>query len=385
MGISNDLSIYFSPVSLEGQWNEDQIGSKIYSYQSHFPELSRKGYALIYAPEFRGDSNIHFDSPLPDDFRKEFYALNCGSLWQQNFYDLGTILPGNELKDTQHAIKTVVQELNRLQIIPILVGGSQDLTLSMYDAYSNLEQLVNICTIDAALDLGSPDQDTSANAYISKILVQRPCHLFNLANIGLQIPYAGAKEFELFEKLYFDICRLGEFNADFKKAEPHLRNADLISIDFTSIKASELLFKQGNPNGFYAEQICQIARYSGMSDKVSSLGIFNYQNLTDVSNKLLAQIIWYFIDGIENRTGDFPMGSKKDYVKFTVFIEESGHEIAFYKSNKSARWWMEVPYPAKEGSKYERHHMAPCDREDYDNAMKNVIPDLWWKTYQKLV
>ena len=385
MGISNDFSIYFSPVSLEGQWNEDQIGSKIYSYQSHFPELSRKGYALIYAPEFRGDSNIHFDSPLPDDFRKEFYALNCGSLWQQNFYDLGTILPGNELKDTQHAIKTVVQELNRLQIIPIIVGGSQDLTLSMYDAYSNLEQLVNICTIDAALDLGSPDQEVSANAYISKILVQRPCHLFNLANIGLQIPYAGAKEFELFEKLYFDICRLGEFNADFKKAEPHLRNADLISIDFTSIKASELLFKQGNPNGFYAEQICQIARYSGMSDKVSSLGIFNYQNLTDVSNKLLAQIIWYFIDGIENRTGDFPMGSKKDYVKFTVFIEESGHEIAFYKSNKSARWWMEVPYPAKEGSKYERHHMAPCDREDYDNAMKNVIPDLWWKTYQKLV
>lgn len=385
MGTSKDLSIYFNPVNVEGNWNEDQIGSTIYSYRSSFPELSRKGYALIYVPEFRGDSNIDFDLPLPDNFRKEFYALNCGSLWKQNFYDLGTILPGNELNDTKHAVKTVVQELNRLQIIPIIVGGSQDLTLAMYDAYSNLEQMVNICTIDAELDLGSPDQDVSSNAYISKILVQRPCHLFNLANIGLQIPYAGAKEFELFEKLYFDICRLGEFNADFRKAEPHLRNADLISMDFTSIKASELLFKQGNPNGFYAEQICQIARYSGMSDKVSSFGIFNYHNQTDVSDKLLAQIIWYFIDGIENRTGDFPIGSKKDYVKFTVFIEETGHEIAFYKSNKSARWWMEVPYPAKEGSKYERHHMAPCDRVDYDNAMKNVIPDLWWKTYQKLV
>ncbi|MBM3184992.1 MAG: formimidoylglutamase [Bacteroidetes bacterium] len=385
MGTSNDLSIYFSPVNIEGNWSEDQIGSKIYLYKSDFPELSRKGYALIYVPEFRGDTGVHFDSLLPDDFRKEFYALNCGIVWQHNFYDLGTILPGNELKDTLHAIKTVVQELNRLKIIPIIVGGSQDLTLAMYDAYSNLEQLVNICTIDSALDLGTPDQEVSSNAYLSKILVQRPCHLFNLANIGLQIPYAGAKEFDLFEKLYFDICRLGEFNADFKKAEPHLRNADLISLDFTSIKASELLFKGGSPNGFYAEQICQIARYAGMSDKVSSFGIFNYCNITEVSNKLLAQIIWYFIDGIENRTGDFPMGSKKDYVKFTVFIEESGHEIAFYKSNKSARWWMEVPYPAKEGSKYERHHMAPCDKEDYDNAMNNVIPDLWWKTFQKLV
>jgi hypothetical protein len=46
---------------------------------------------------------------------------------------------------------------------------------------------------------------------------------------------------------------------------------------------------------------------------------------------------------------------------------------------------MEVPYPPKEGSKYERHHLAPCNKEDYDNAMKNQIPDLWWKTYQKLV
>ncbi|MFY7944667.1 MAG: arginase family protein [Crocinitomicaceae bacterium] len=385
MSAKNDLSIYFSPVEIDGSWNEEQIGSKINSYRVTFPDLEKKGYALIYVPEFRGDSIDQDDSLLIDEFRSEFYKLNHAVLWQQNFYDLGTIKPGNELKDTIHAIKSVVFELIKIQVIPIIIGGSQDLTLAMYEAYGNLEQLVNICTIDSSLDLGTPDQDISANAYLSQILVKRPCHLFNLANIGLQIPYAGAKEFELFEKLYFDICRLGEFNSDFKKAEPHLRNADLISIDFTSIKASELLFKGGNPNGFYAEQICQISRYAGLSDKVTSMGIFNYLNKTEVSNKLLAQIIWYFIDGVENRTGDFPIGSKKDYTKFTVFIEESGHEIIFYKSNKSARWWMEVPYPPKEGTKYDRHHLAPCYLEDYENAMKNQIPDLWWKTYQKLV
>jgi hypothetical protein len=45
---------------------------------------------------------------------------------------------------------------------------------------------------------------------------------------------------------------------------------------------------------------------------------------------------------------------------------------------------MEVPYPPSNGKKYERHHIVPCDWEDYDNAMKNEIPDLWWKTYYKL-
>ena len=59
-------------------------------------------------------------------------------------------------------------------------------------------------------------------------------------------------------------------------------------------------------------------------------------------------------------------------------------EIIFFKSNKSARWWMEVPYPPTSGTKYERHHMVPCNKLDYDNAMNNEMPDLWWKTYQKL-
>jgi len=45
---------------------------------------------------------------------------------------------------------------------------------------------------------------------------------------------------------------------------------------------------------------------------------------------------------------------------------------------------MEVPYPPKKGSRYERHHLVPCNKEDYDQAMENEMPDLWWKTYQKL-
>jgi hypothetical protein len=45
---------------------------------------------------------------------------------------------------------------------------------------------------------------------------------------------------------------------------------------------------------------------------------------------------------------------------------------------------MEVPYPPQSGTRYERHHLVPCDKHDYDNAMINELPDLWWKTYQKL-
>ena len=278
----------------------------------------------------------------------------------------------------------MVSELVKSNILPFIIGGSQDLLMGVYDGYAKLEQLVNICSVDYSLDLGDPQKNVDANSYLTPIMLKRPCYLFNHANIGLQIPYAKPKDLKLFEKLFFDICRLGEFNSDFRKAEPHLRNADIINIDFKSIKASEVFSHGSNPNGFYAEQICQIARYAGISDKVNCTGIFNYTDKNEISDKLMADIIWYFCDGFYSRWGDFPMGSKSNYKRFSVFLEEGKYTIVFFKSNKSDRWWMEVPYPPAEGKKYERHHLVPCNKEDYDKAMKNEMPDLWWKTYQKL-
>ena len=158
-------------------------------------------------------------------------------------------------------------------------------------------------------------------------------------------------------------------------------------MDLQSIRSSDFRGKHyDSPNGFYAEQICQITKYAGISDKLTSFGIFNLypEGNTESSDHLIAQIIWYFIDGVSQRKGDFPIGSKKDYTKFLVNLEDFKEEIIFYKSDKSDRWWMEVPYPPQKESIYERHHLIPCDYQDYEKAMKNEVPNLWWKTYQKL-
>lgn len=384
-----DISIYFSPVSLEGEFSEFTIGGTIVRHsEGNFPEIEKGGVALIYVPEFRGDKNFSSQqSSASDAFRSSFYELFRGIDWTMPVYDLGDILPGNELNDTYFAVGQVVAELVKKKVVPVLVGGSQDLTLALYKGYEKLEQTINLCCVDHKLDLGDPDSETNSDGFISQLLLQRPCYLFNHANIGLQAPFASKAEFELFEKLYFDICRLGEFNADFRKAEPHLRNSDILSIDFKSIRASELLnVNYTSPNGFYADQICQISKYAGISDKLTSFGVFNFipEKKPGAASALLAQIIWYFIDGFAQRKGDFPVGSKKDYLKFTVHLDDFKDEVIFYKSNKSERWWMEVPYPPQAGSKYERHHLVPCDMQDYEQAMKNEIPNLWWKTYQKL-
>jgi formiminoglutamase len=388
-----DLSIYFSPISSENEQilnhstkKSGSIGTHVKAHTSHgFPDLTKNGIAIFYVPEFR---NSKYEDVQTEKFRQHFYQLFQGNEWNLNCFDLGDIQPGDRIEDTYFAVSKVIEELVKNQIIPVLIGGSQDLTMAMYDGFENLEQLINICSVDSSLDFGSPDEDIHAHGYLSHLLTKKPCHLFNYATIGLQAPLCSKEEIELFEKLYFDYCRLGEFNADFKKAEPLLRNSDILSIDLTSIRFSELVDTQyDSPNGFYADQICQITKYAGISDKLTAFGIFNYlpekSKSRNISN-LVAQMIWYFIDGVSMRKGDFPIGSKKDYLRFTVHLNDFKEELVFYKSNKSDRWWLEVPYPTQNGKKFERHHLVPCDQNDYDKAMNNEIPDLWWKTFQKL-
>jgi arginase family enzyme len=299
---------------------------------------------------------------------------------------LGTILPGNNIEDTVYAVSQVVSELIKIDVIPIIIGGGQDMTLACYKGFEVLEQTINICAIDHKLDIGEPTEEAKSDGFVSHLLMQRPCYLFNYSNIGMQRPKVKAKEVDLFEKLYFDVCRLGEFNTDIRRAEPHLRNADILSIDFNSINSAYTDQAQyTNPNGFRSDQICQIANYAGMSDKMSCFGIFEIQpEQSEKASQLLAEMIWYFADGVSKRVGDFPIGSKKNYKKFHVHLDDFDDDLVFYKSDRSERWWLEISHSQGTQSKYLRHHMVPCDLSDYENAMENVIPNLWWKTLQKI-
>ena len=382
-----DISFYFKPIQKEQDFKEGSIGNKIIIHEEgFFPEVEKGSIVLFHVNEFRNSS---FSDVRPEKFRTPFYELNIGMDWQRPLYDLGNIEAGNSIEDTYYAVSAALRELIKIDCIPVLVGGSQDLTAAMYKAFEQLEQNINLCTVDSKLDLGDPDQPMHADGYLSHLLMQRPCYLFNHANIGVQAPLVSATEFDLFDTLMFDYCRLGAFNADFKKAEPYLRNSDVLSFDLTSIRYSELIDAQYFlPNGLYAEQACQIAKYAGISDKMTLFGLLNYlpeQTTSSNISALVGQIIWYFIDGVNMRVGDFPIGLKKDYLKFHVHLEEFTEQLVFYKSNKSQRWWLEVPYTVGDKKRYERHHMVPCNQDDYEKAMKNELPDLWWKTYQKLV
>jgi hypothetical protein len=380
-----DISLYFQPIDEVG----DKIGSIGASLEVHtvdnFPDIENDSIALFYCPEFRnGEKSVHGKSN--DSFRNYFYDLSMPITWVKKIYDLGTLLPGETIEDTYYAVSHIVSELIKRNILPIVIGGAQDLIVPIYKGFAGLEQMVNITSIDAQVNLGSVEEPLTSNSFLSHLLMTKPCNLFNYSVIGLQSPYIRQDDIDLFDKLYFDSIRLGEFNQDFKKAEPLIRYSDILNIDLLSIKKADYPCEfNTTTNGFYSEQICQIAKYAGISDKLSLFSILNmFPNQLAQCDQFVAEIIWYFLDGVFSRRGDFPVGSKKNYKKFIVQLQDAEKELIFYKSNVSERWWMEVPYNPSTESKYVRHHLVPCNFEDYELAMKNDLPDLWWKTYQKI-
>lgn len=378
-----DISIYFQPLpSLKGK---GEITENLLVHDENgFPEIEEKGIAIIYVPEYRRSAKSI--SGTDTRFREELAEFHLGDNWNFKLYDLGVIQPGNSVEDTYFALAQVISELVKKEIIPFVIGGSQDLLMACYKGFEGLERMINICAIDSALDVGEPNETLSSNAFVSHLLMQRPCFLFNYVTIGVQRLLVRQKEMDLFEKLYFDVCRLGAFNDNPRIAEPHLRNSDLLSIDFKSVRSSDSdPSKYDNVNGFRADQLCQIMKYAGLSDKMSCVFLSEINpGQSQAASNLVAQLIWYFADGVANRLGDFPIGSKVTYKKFHVTMEDFDEDLVFYKSDKSERWWLEVKYPAGQESKYNRHHLVPCDQEDYYGALKNEIPDLWWKTLQKL-
>lgn len=385
-----DLGIYFNNSDQrEIDLKDGQLGHQIIDCKTAgFESIASKSIAIITVPEYRNSDLSQENTQWIDGFKSSFYQLYPGH-WHVPIYDLGVINPGQSVQDTYVALKDVVTELVKHEVFPIVVGGSQDLNYAVYQAYEKLEQTINLIAVDAALDLGDPDEGIYADSWINKIVLHKPNYLFNFSLLGYQSYLVNTKELDLLEELYFDAYRLGEFYTNEKMVEPLLRNADILSFDMNAIRSSDYKSNSSHlPNGFYGEDACRILRYAGLSDKLTSLGLFNFspndQNYNSDIN-LLSQMLWYFIEGYNLRKEDYPIGSKSAYLKYRVNIDDFRDEIIFYKSNKSNRWWLEVPYPKLEGMKLQRHLLVPCNYEDYENALKNELPNLWLRTYKKLV
>ncbi|MGB0916301.1 MAG: formimidoylglutamase [Flavobacteriales bacterium] len=386
----SDIALFFEPVSEEVSSLQEKgsLGEKIQTFTEdvEFPEVTPGSVAIFGVSESRRAAQEFGSLNGLTSVRKSFYQLK-NHFSNIDVFDLGNITQGETVEDTYYAISNSVAAIIKQGGIAVILGGSQDLTYANYLAYEKLEQVVNLACVDSRFDLGEANADVEADRYLQKIILHQPNILFNFSNLAFQTHHIIPDELDLMKNMYFDALRLGEVQSDLEEVEPVVRSADMVSFDLSSIRTSDFPenFRK-EPNGLYGEQACAIARYSGLSDKLSSFGLYN--GLLDKGDsqsvELVAQLVWYFISGVDSRKKDYPFADKNEYTKYTVTLEDGQYDVVFYKSSRSDRWWMEVPYPSKRGAKYQRHFMVPCSYNDYLLAGQGEVPNRWWQTFQKL-
>lgn len=356
---------------------------KIHSEQHGIPDLDDVNIAIIGVLENRNDVNYIGEDFSLDEIRKSFYGLFPGS-WNTVIADLGDIAKGERVEDTYFALKDAISILIKKKIIPIILGGTQDLTYANYRAYDNAIPMVNIVNVDAKFNLGDSTKPIKNNSFVGKIILDEPYNLFNYATIGCQTYFNSQEEIDLMESLYFEYYRLGQISKDISVVEPVLRDANIVSIDLSAVKGSEVSLRQKfSPNGLDGKEICAVARYAGISNKVTSFGIYEYKPSKDdeITCMLVSQMLWYFIEGVNFRVKDDDFSDEKSYQKFITLVD--GQELVFYKSNKTGRWWIEIPFLAEVNNKLKRHTLLPCMHQDYLDACSNIVPDRWYKAFQK--
>jgi hypothetical protein len=134
------------------------------------------------------------------------------------------------------------------------------------------------------------------------------------------------------------------------------------------------------PNGLRSEEACQLTKYAGLSNRVKVLGLFDFvpeNDRNDLTVKLAAQMIWYFLEGFINRDREKPdMGVNNKM--YQVEVDDVDKPIVFFKNTASNRWWMQVETTDKE-----KLYFA-CSSSDYEQASNNEIPELWLKYIQKI-
>ncbi|MFA5217512.1 MAG: arginase family protein, partial [Bacteroidales bacterium] len=298
--------------------------------------------------------------------------------------DLGNFREGKTPADTRAGLADVITELGKAGKIVVLLGTGMHLMPVVGKAYNRLEVPFNLTVVDSRIDLMSPE-NSDKSLYLNEMVTDPEGRLFDFCHLGHQAYLNDPLATDRLSELLFDHFRLGILRDDLREAEPVMRNSDIAFFSLSSVRQPEAPGTTfPSANGFTGEEACQLARYAGLSDRLTLLALTDYEPARDTSGQtagLAAQLIWFFLQGVSQRKAEYPFTDIKDYQKYTVNLAQSGHELVFFKSPLSNRWWMQVPYP---DPKYQRSVIIACSLRDYQTACDGDIPDRWLNTYRRL-
>jgi hypothetical protein len=288
------------------------------------------------------------------------------TLFPQTAYKVYYVEPGiNQLKRT-------ISLCNELKIKSIVLCGE------------NLPDLETIAPEEnCSASLISQGSYSTKNNILDHLMTNR--YVVDFSHIAYQSYKYDPQILQKTRELLFEDLRLGEIRRDITIAEPHLRSNNFVFLDMRAVRFSD--FPESStksPNGLYAEEICQLARYIGMGQNLQTTYIYGYPSKSkpnSTSCQLLAEVLWHMFEALSSNKDEDPGNPETEdlFLRKIVSMGRDGQDLVFVTSSSSGRWWMEIPEVKNNNNQY-----VACSYSDYIASCSGEIPLRWLFFFQKI-
>lgn len=359
----------------EGRHYESrQIGAIVTTPKDEEFDLEQADMVIVGCADCSGEERGAGFSNAPNAVREELYKMYY---WHSgiSIADIGNVRQGATPADTRFALRAVLKEIQDAGKVAILIGGGHDLMLEQYKVFRAAQKSVVATCADMLIDLDETEE-VNASGFLMDMLTGTPNFVSHYSHIGFQSYYVHPQMLETLDKLRFDFFRLGMVRDNIEEMEPVLRNTNLFGFDMSAIRYSDAPANiNGSPNGLNGEDACRLMRFAGMSSELTSVGVFGFNDKYDrdgMTAKLMAQMLWYFVDGYRIRLREAQLDEDDEFLVFSVVFSDIDTE--FLKSKRTNRWWMRLP----DGK------LVPCSYSDYRVASAGDIPERWLREQERL-
>ncbi len=385
-----DLNDYFDPVSLEAPELvsiTDSAGFphniSIHTDNRPIKDIAGFKVAIIGVPDGRNSPNLGSENG-PDAIRTQLYSLSRIP-GKTRITDLGNMKRGASFNDTLAGLCDILCILLKENVLPVIIGGSSALVPAIDRAFTQLKTKYTLIAVDSRIDFSNDPNRPDSLSYLNRIVNNGKSTFSQFLNIGFQTYLNDQQVVNRFTRRHSDLIRIGDVRQAIYLTEPLFRDSELAVFDISAVRQSDAPGTAlPSPNGFYGEEICLLARYAGISDKLKAFGLFEVNPELDQRGQtagLAAQILWFFLEGFAQKQYETPVLNKSisgRFIKYHVRVTDMEDDLIFVKSTLTERWWIELTDASGENI------YVACSHDDYLKANRNEVPDRWVKATNRL-
>ncbi|MCE2789635.1 MAG: hypothetical protein LW630_06945 [Saprospiraceae bacterium] len=326
--MNSSIEKYVSPIHQETE--KSIFFTDTYAEEGKIPALMGFGLALITWNREAGEA-----------VRKSLQQFH------NQFKNIQIIDLGQLLSNDTDALQSLCQDVKHSRILPVFIGL----------------ELQHITQLAGRF---------SWNVYhVANRITQAPETVdVSMSHISYQRHFSRLEEIYHIEEHSFNSLSLGKMRTFPTLLEPVLRDAQMLHIDLNCLRKSDAPnIGHALPTGLNAEELCQLAKYAGLGDRLECLSVMAGENMKAESPEaaIIAETLWYFSEGLNMNAHDLPEASS-DISEFIISAENMEMDYEFIRHNLTQKWWFRIQ------NEDQRSYLA-CAADEYQSTVDNELPD----------